>query len=336
MPEEREEIAARRIVNVLKKHGIATMRTLEQKIADAGPSNQRIDPHTLTTVRNALSKQGRIITIENQAPWFHLHDAPARIVQKRLREQLPIYKRLQAGNTSARLGQCLEIAIYRALLEQKSLDYFGSFRDLDEHDDSRLYSKEEPPRILSGRSLSGNQRLDFLIHHRDGGWAGIEAKNVREWLYPDREEIAELLRKAVALDIVPVLVGRRIPFVTFKVLSRCGVLFHQTYNQLFAEADRELAELARNKNLLGYHDIRTGNQPDQRLLTFIGTNLPQILRGARDRFDEYKDLLGAFADGSMKYKEFSARVRRRSEGKNEDTDLKPPEGIDYGDGFEKI
>ena len=30
------------------------------------------------------------------------------------------------------------------------------------------------------------------------------------------------------------------------------------------------------QSLLGYHDIRTGNRPDARLLKFIGTDLPNI------------------------------------------------------------
>ncbi len=111
------------------------------------------------------------------------------------------------------------------------------------------------------------------------------------------------------------------------MLSPCGVLFHETYTQLLPESDRELAESARNKNLLGYHDIRIGNKPDERLLKFIGVNLPQILPEARDKFDEYKDLLGAFGSGSMKYEEFAARVRRRFEGTNEDYDGEIPEDL---------
>ncbi len=319
----RWKIAQKRIFSILTKHGIATARTLEQKISDAGPLNQRIDPHVLTTVRNQLVEEGDVIKITNGAPWFHLKTTPEDTVKKRLAEQLPIHK--QHGEIGSRIGQCLEIAIYRALLKQDNLDHIGSFNDLDDHDDSSLYSKEEPPHSLSGKSLTGKQRLDFLIRHQEAGWAGIEAKNVREWLYPDRAEIAELLHKAVTLDIVPVLIGRRIAYVTFKVLSPCGVLLHETYNQLLPEADRELAEKAKNKNLLGYHDIRIGNQPDDRLLKFIGTNLPKILPGARDRFDDYKDLLGAFADGSMPYEEFSARARRRQEGTNEDSDWEIPE-----------
>ena len=331
MPDERFQLALKRISNVLSKHGIALARTLEQKISDAGPFGQRIDPHVLTTARNHLIAESRVVKIVKLAPWYHLTETSIKIVTRRLKEQLPVFEAMQRGDTGSRIGQALEIAIYRALIQQDKLDHFGSFPDLAEHDDSTLYSKEEPPASLSGRRIGGKQRLDFLVHHETAGWAGIESKNVREWLYPSRKEIVELLLKAVSLDIVPVLIGRRFPYVTFKVFSPCGVLFHQTYNQLLPEADHELAEKAKNKNLLGYHDIRIGNEPDDRLLKFIGTNLPKILPEARDKFDDYKDLLGAFADGSMDYEEFAARVRRREQGTNEDSDWEPPEGSDYGD-----
>ena len=318
---DREALARKRIQSILARHGVANARTLEQKISDAGPGNQRIDPHILTPVRNALVQEGRVKRVErNNAPWFHLANTPASTVEERLQEQLPIFRGLQHGNLGLRIGQCLEIAIFRALRKQEKPDFLGHFRDLDDHDDSSRYSKEEPPQSLSGNSLSGDQRLDFLIRHQEAGWAAIEAKNVREWLYPDREEVTDLLEKAVALDCVPVLIARRFPFVTFKLLSACGVVLHQNYNQLLPEADRELAEKAKDKRLLGYHDIRLGNQPDSRLIRFITTNLPRLLPEARERFDDYKDLLEAFADHSMGYEEFAARVRRRSDGVDEERD----------------
>ena len=317
---ERLELARKRLESVLTRHGVANARTLEQKISDAGPSNQRIDPHILTQARRTLVQKGRIKEItRNGAPWFYLANTPMPTVEKRLEEQLPIFRDLQHGDLGSRVGQCLEISIYRALLRQNTLEYLGGFKNLKEHDDSRLCSKEEPPQSISGKSLSGNQRLDFLIRHQEAGWAGIEAKNVREWLYPDREEITDLLRKAIALDCVPILIARRFPFVTFKVLSACGVVFHQNYNQLLPEAARELAEKAKDKRLLGYHDIHVGNQPDARLIKFVTTTLPQILPEARKRFEEYKDLLDDFASG-MDYEEFAARARRRSEGVDEDRD----------------
>lgn len=324
-PAEREQLARKRLLSVLRRHGIATSRTLEQKISDAGPFNQRIDPHILTPVRTLLVKQGLVKRATHaNAPWYHATDTPSSLIQERLAVQLPLFRRFQRGNLGPRLGQCLEIAVYRALLSQETLDFFGAFTDLEHHDDSELYRKEEPPQSLSGKRVGGKQKLDFLVHHPDAGWAGIEVKNVREWLYPDREEITDLLRKAIALECVPVLIARRFPFVTFKVLSTCGVILHQTFNQLLPEADRELAEKIKHKNTLGYHDIRTGNQPDARLTTFIGTNLPRQMKNARHRFDEYYDLIAAFASGDMSYVEFAARVRRRSKGQFEDGDWDPP------------
>jgi hypothetical protein len=96
----------------------------------------------------------------------------------------------------------------------------------------------------------------ILIHDVESRYAGIEVKNVREWFYPDRTEIRELLFKCCALDIVPVLIVRRIHYSTFNVLNPCGVLFHQTFNQLYPESAHDLASRVRDKRLLGYHNIR--------------------------------------------------------------------------------
>ena len=324
-PEAREDLARKRLLAILSRHGIATSRTLEQKISDAGPYHQRIDPHILTTARTSLVGQGLIVKDTHaNTPWYYASHSSSSFVQQRLAVQLPLLQQFHSPHLSRRLGQCLEIAVCRALRNQDTFDFFGDFIDLDKHDDSGPYSKEEPPQSISRKRLTGNQRLDFLVRHPVAGWAGIEVKNVREWLYPDRDEITDLLRKSVALDCIPVLIARRFPFVTFKVLSTCGVLSHQTFNQLLPEADRELSYKIKDKNTLGYHDIRTGNQPDNRLIKFIATNLPRLLPNARERFDVYKDLLTAFACGDINYEEFSARVRRRSQGLFEDGDWDPP------------
>ena len=324
--ENRTRLAKKRLLSILARHGVANARTLEQKISDAGPSDQRIDPHVLTRVRNHLIQDGQVVRIQkNGAPWFHLPYTSDETLNRRLHEQLPIFRQLSRRDTGIRIGQCLEISIYRALLLQHNLEFLGGFADLDLHDDSQRYSKDEPPLSLSGRRLARNQRLDFLVRHPQAGWAAIEAKNVREWQYPDREEITKLLDKATTLDCVPIFICRRFPFVTFKVLATCGVVLHQTYNQRLPEADRDLANKARDKTLLGYHDIRIGNQPDARLIKFIGTNLHRVLPEARKRFEDYKDLLADFGCGDITYQEFAARVRRHSQGVDEDSDWNSPE-----------
>jgi len=196
----------------------------------------------------------------------------------------------------------------------------GAYTDLYEHDDSNLYIKEEPPSSLDGNSLPGKQKLDFVFSHPVSGWAGIEVKNKREWMYPSNSDVRELLGKCLALEAVPVLIARRIPFVTFRVLSPCGLVIHQTYNQRFPASERALASKLREKTLLGYHDIRLGNDPDARLTKFIGADLPKILPNARSRFDRYRDLLEPYGRGDMPYEEFAARVRRRQLGVDEDSD----------------
>lgn len=103
-------------------------------------------------------------------------------------------------------------------------------------------------------------------------------------------------------------------------MYRCGIVMHQTYNQLFPLADADLAEKVRDKTLLGYHDVRTGNEPDSRLSRFITEHLPVVLPDARERFDNHRDLMVGFVSGDLDYPEFAARVRRRSEGTNEDWD----------------
>jgi hypothetical protein len=232
-----------------------------------------------------------------------------------------VYEAIRNEAFKKRLGQTLEIAIFRTLEGQNAFeDFLGSFLDLNEHDDSKPYIKEEPPRRLGKRDIEGDRRLDFLVRHPTAGWAGIEAKNNREWIYPNRKEVIDLLSKCVALDVVPVLIARRIHFSTFVVLNTCGVILHQTYNQLFPTADAALADQAKHKTNLGYHDIRTGNVPDARLIEFISNNLAAVLPEQRKKFDEYKDLVEDFAYGYMDYPQFAARVRRRREGINEDSD----------------
>jgi hypothetical protein len=214
-------------------------------------------------VRQLLERQGTIIRVGADTMWFYLVDTPESEWLPRLEELSALHNQLGNQSFTTRLGQSLEIAIYKALLQTRKFEFFGSFPDLAEHDGSLPYFKEEPPGSVSGLTIPGKKHLDFLLlFERDR--VGIEAKNIREWLYPQAPELKELLLKCCAIDAVPVLIARRIPFVTFRVLNACGVIVHQTYNQRFPESDVALAAKAKDKRLLGYHDIRLGNQPDAR------------------------------------------------------------------------
>jgi hypothetical protein len=221
-----------------------------------------------------------------------------------------------SGAFVKRLGQALEIAVFKALQRQTTMHFFGAFSDLNQQDDSSLYSHQEPPAIVSGHRMPG--KLDFIVLQGEV-IGGIEVKNTRPWIYPDSsEDVVALLKKCCAVNAVPILIARRIHYSTFSVLSHCGVIIHQTFNQRYPQADERLAAQARDKNLLGYHDIRIGNEPELRLTKFIHTNLPVLLPSFRDRFDRFKDLLCAYATSEMRYAEFAARSKRRLRGEPED------------------
>ncbi|MGH8542979.1 MAG: hypothetical protein ACREX3_04945 [Gammaproteobacteria bacterium] len=295
------------------------MRTLEQKISDAGPNDQRVDPHILTEARKILQEDGLVLERQRKGvAWYYLKGTKGTELQRRLDELGILHDAISAGGFSKRLGQTLEIAIYRSFLEQDEYEFFGAFPDLDDHDDSKLYRKEEPPRSVSGRSVPGEKRLDFMVFHREGGLAGIEAKNVREWMYPHRPEVEALLAKCCYLDAVPVLIARRIAYGTFSILHTSGVIVHQVFNQRYPTSEAELAERVRDKHLLGYHDVRVGNEADARLTKFLHTDLPNVLPAARTRFERNVDLVRDYSTGVMSYESFAARVRRRSRGEPED------------------
>ena len=312
-------LAKSRLRDVLSHRVVATVRILEHEICD--PVGQPLEPRILGMARKTLVRDGELVEIAraNEPSWFHLPDAPPTDVQARRATLAPVLRALARQAVSRRRGLCLELAICRALGAQADGRYFGRFPDFDPSVSKRRnrYSKEEPPSHIGDRAIPGDGRLDFLYLDRAAGFAGVEAKNAREWIYPGADEIKGLLVKCIALDCVPILVSRRFPRATFEVLEECGVILHQTLNQLYHVTDRDLAERAKRPDSLGFDDIQVGDEPDARLLSFIGTTLPEQLPDARTRFDKYKDLLAAYADGAIQYLEFAGRVRRRAAGKEE-------------------
>ena len=315
---ERIAIAKTRLHNILRSHGVANSRTLEQKISDAGPNNQRVDPHILTRAREELIDEGSIVKItRSNIPWYYLQTTDPSFRQTRLFELGRLYDQTQHQHFNMRIGQALEIAILRGLRVQERFQYFGDFPDLDAHDDSTLYRKEEPPMALSSRRPPGSKVTDFILHDSSGTYAAIEAKNARVWFYPHHPQIRDHLLKCCSLDVVPVLIARRIHYSTFSVLNPCGVVLHQTFNQLYPVSARVLAEHVADKRLLGYHDVRVGNQADGRLLRFLHQNLPAVLPDARKGFNRFKDLVCDYATEQLEYAAFAGRVKRRLRGESE-------------------
>lgn len=175
--EERLEIGHKRIQRILRSHGVAMSRILEQKISDAGPGDQRVHPHVLTPARQQLVATGRVLARRRgNIDWFYLPETLSEVVEARLDILGRIHDRTSSAALGKRIGHTLEIAVYRALASQRLLEFFGGFRDLDEHDDSMSYSKAEPPDVVSGLSIPSRKSLDFLAVHPQARHAGIEVR----------------------------------------------------------------------------------------------------------------------------------------------------------------
>ena len=316
------DFAKSRLLDILSQRVVANARIFEHLISDAG--DPRLEPRILGLARKILVRDGELLESRvlraNHPPWFYLPDASPTDVDSHITRLTDLIRDISRQPVTRRSGQCLELAIYRVLRDQHSDQYLGRFPEFDPTVPKRPkkpYRKLEPPLHIGNRAIPGERPLDFLFLHPAAGFAGVEAKNVRPWLYPDGDDIKWLLVKCVALDCVPVLVARRFPRVTVEVLGPCGVLLHQTGNQLYCVTDEDLAERAMRQDSLGFDDIRVGDEPDAPLLRFIGTTLPEELPAARRRFDRFKDLLARYADGRIQYREFAGRVRLRAAGKEE-------------------
>lgn len=286
----------------LRSHTVATDRTLEQKISDAGPFNQRIEPFILTQARGEMVKEGRLRAVQTgRTMWYSLTEKPPEEVQARIAELEPIYARTQEGVFKQRVGQALEISVMKALGESGKA-FLGAFGDLGQHDDSTLYRKVEPPQVISGQRMRKGP-LDYVVFE-PAGVAGIEVKNYRTWLYPESSEVKDMLMKCSDIGAVPVLIARRVPFITFRLLNLSGCLVHQTYNQLYPASAGELARLVRDRTKLGYHDVRTGNEPDARMRRFIVDLLPELIEKARPLFEAFRDEHSRYGSGEMGYDEW--------------------------------
>jgi hypothetical protein len=143
--------------------------------------------------------------------------------------------------------------------------------------------------------LPAHRPLDFVVEIAGVLWGG-EAKNFREWLYPESSEIWAAISKCRELDAVPVLVTRKLPYVSFVFFAKAGIAGYQTHFQSFHPVVEP--ELARVKAVdgLGYKDIHCSLEPDGNIIRFFQNTLPKIGPQFRRRFEANKELLRHFAD----------------------------------------
>jgi hypothetical protein len=157
-----------------------------------------------------------------------------------------------------------------------------------------------------------------------GEAAIIECKNHREWVYPTSAIIKSLVAKALAAQMTPIIVARRMSAITkFLLCEPAGILAHETYNQLYpeTEAGEALAEAVRNNRGLGYFDVRASEEPLPRTIRFFTELLPGLLPTAAQKFRGHSGSLQAWVDGAMPWRELRQILAGQYDGADHEMDF---------------
>ena len=182
----------------------------------------------------------------------------------------------QAGNTSV-CGLHFEHLLYLSLLSQ--VDKFHLVGQGPVPVGSRLMKKRGSEVLYyNGNevySSSNGAGLDFfLIERATQTPIGIEAKNIREWVYPWDLEVWRMLAKAATLECLPVLIARKLSYLTLKFFSEVGGLGFQSHFQYFDESVKPLFGDVIRTDGLGFADIKFDMTPPSHFAKFLSGTLP--------------------------------------------------------------
>lgn len=260
--EEWRSLAATGIVELLESEGAATQPGMEAKLADAkyAKFDSPIHPHHLTTARNRLLDAGVIERINERTrggqivATFVLADPSKAVLRIAGRKRL-LHRRYLSWSSAAAtewgappIPAALERVIHRSLLEAAPRGYHLLRPDGGEVGQ------------IAGRPVPGGS-LDNAAFHTGVGVDGlpgttklmpIEAKNVRQWIYPRTQELYQLLDKSARLSVanpnlpvMPIFVCRRVQFLTGKMAQQLGFHVIQTWRQYVRPAVAHTDEDAR-------------------------------------------------------------------------------------------
>lgn len=125
---------------------------------------------------------------------------------------------------------------------------------------------------------------------------GVEVKNHREWIYPMTAAVWVMIRKCLELDALPLLVSRKIAYITHSVFARLGIMGFEFYRQIFApEVGHHLTDI-QHTDRLGYKDvIALPPEPYPPLVAFLQTTLPARMEENRETWLASRELLTEFA-----------------------------------------
>lgn len=285
------DLARRRLLRVLDWRRYCSVRQLEKKISEAGPEDMRPDPYILTQAIKQLLDEEQIRK-QPGGKGLPLFYTPAtfnprnRTDAARRQYILKLYRKFFELTNSGVVGKALERVVFNTAVQASP----GNFTIIGSPDDPVKTGS-----VIDGKKIE--REPDLLLVGCGGPTciADIEVKNLREWLSAQSEEVWNLIGRALRVEAVPVLITRKILGLSFYIFQRIGLLAWQLHFQFFPpETEDEVADI-RDKDGLGFSDIRCSDNPPPTLVRYFGHHLPRLVPAARDRFLASREILSRYA-----------------------------------------
>lgn len=254
---EWREIAINRVRKVLHQRRYCSIRQLEKKICEAGPSDLRPDPIKLGDgVRVLLdTRQIRRDPKDTSVPAGGLPEFyvpadfdPSKTGDADRRDYIRgLYRSFLDLTRSEQVGKALERVVHRAAIESAP----GNFVVVGDPD--------HPIRVgtaISGKPIHREPDLLIVGCGKTNYVLDVEVKNLREWVSGSSDEVWSLIGRVLRIGAVPLLIARKILPPAYYVFAKIGFLAFQVHFQHFPpELEPKVGEI-RHKDGLGFSDIR--------------------------------------------------------------------------------
>lgn len=344
--EQWRSVATDKLLELLAVEGAVTQPEMEAKLSEGafGSSGRRHrpQPHHLSTARHRLLDANVIVQQRNTTrggrtvSTFSLADVTKKADRAAARKRLLHARYLSWSAPSSEWGvpplpTALERVIHASLIQSAAHGY--------------LLVKPEGGEVrwLLGQPVSGGP-LDNAAFYTPLGDDGvprppttvlIEAKNVRQWIYPGTQELYQLLDKAVRLQvahpdrpIVPVLVCRRQHFTTVMMAKQMGFHVIETWRQYVRPIVASSSEDERKFNEVNaelQYNLALDEGPVTPMVKQFITVLPRRIEEAAARWSAVAShpavpaRLGELRDDSISFEDRSTAVASLKEAVNEVT-----------------
>lgn len=313
------DIARRRILRILRTRRLASPHQLETKIAEAGPPHMRANPHHIHNALISLRKDG-LVHLAHEVETTKLYaprdwDPTSTTDSERLTRIETGYKAYLDVQREDR-GRSLERIIQKAIEESSQFLWYNE-------------PGRPPPSgtTVSGILLTGSGNLDHYLSYKgpQAFLVGIDDKSIRDWIYPERDEIRHLLRKCLAYNMLPVLVARKVHFTTRNLFHHLGALAFETHFQFFDPQYEERLADVRHKDGVGFADIRCPEHPPPHLVNMFSNTLVNLLPSFWQTFSNNAQLIREYTEEEIDYHGLLVGLELAEEFEEEDQEYEGPD-----------